>query len=140
MREIEAALGGTVDLVVCNPPYVPDGAPLDVEAALDPAAALFSGPDGLDLIRSLAPLCTRLLRTGGAVAIEHDDSNGAAAAELLAAAGFRDVEQHRDLAGDPGTRLQDGTRAASRTTAPTPTPGPPASPRREPRSRVATSW
>lgn len=99
--EIEAAVGGTVDLVVCNPPYVPDGAPLDVEAALDPAAALFSGPDGLDLIRSLVPLCARLLRTGGAVAIEHDDSNGAAAAELLAAAGFRDVEQHRDLAGRP---------------------------------------
>ncbi|CAM3908739.1 peptide chain release factor N(5)-glutamine methyltransferase [Tsukamurella strandjordii] len=99
--EIEAALGGTVDLVVCNPPYVPDGAPLDVEAALDPAAALFSGADGLDLIRALAPLCARLLRAGGAVVIEHDDSNGAGTAELLSRAGFGQVEQHRDLAGRP---------------------------------------
>ncbi|MDP0400226.1 peptide chain release factor N(5)-glutamine methyltransferase [Tsukamurella strandjordii] len=99
--EIEAALGSTVDLVVCNPPYVPDGAPLDVEAALDPAAALFSGADGLDLIRALAPLCARLLRAGGAVVIEHDDSNGAGTAELLSRAGFGQVEQHRDLAGRP---------------------------------------
>lgn len=99
--EIEAALGGTVDMVVCNPPYVPDGAPLDVEAALDPAAALFSGADGLDLIRALAPLCARLLRAGGAVVIEHDDSNGAGTAELLSRAGFGQVEQHRDLAGRP---------------------------------------
>ncbi|GAA1004952.1 peptide chain release factor N(5)-glutamine methyltransferase [Nocardiopsis tropica] len=99
--EIEAALGGTVDMVVCNPPYVPDGAPLDVEAALDPGAALFAGADGLDLIRALAALCARLLRAGGAVAIEHDDSNGAGTAELLSRAGFGQVEQHRDLAARP---------------------------------------
>lgn len=94
-------LVGSVGLVVSNPPYVPDGAPLDREAAADPALALFSGADGLDLIRELAPLAARLLRGGGAVGVEHDDSNGAGTAELLAAAGFGTVEAHRDLAGRP---------------------------------------
>ncbi len=92
---------GRVGLVVGNPPYVPDGAPLDREAAADPAAALFSGADGLDLIRDIAPLAARLLRRGGAVGIEHDDGNGDGAAELLRAAGFGDVAGHRDLAGRP---------------------------------------
>ncbi|CAM3442738.1 peptide chain release factor N(5)-glutamine methyltransferase [Tsukamurella hominis] len=92
---------GTVDLVVTNPPYVPEGADLDHEAAADPAAALFSGADGLDLIRDLAPLAARLLAAGGAVGVEHDDSNGAGTAEALRAAGFGGVAEHRDLAGRP---------------------------------------
>ncbi|WP_019200305.1 peptide chain release factor N(5)-glutamine methyltransferase [Tsukamurella sp. 1534] len=93
-------LGGA-DLVVSNPPYVPDGAPLDAEAAADPHDALFSGPDGLDLLRDLAPLAARLLASGGHVGMEHDDANGAGAAELLRRAGFAAVTEHRDLAGRP---------------------------------------
>ncbi len=96
-----AELLGGVDVVVSNPPYVPDGAPLDREAAADPEVALFSGADGLDLIRSLAPLAARLLAAGGTVGLEHDDSNGAGTAALLRAAGFDDVAEHRDLAGRP---------------------------------------
>ncbi|GAA1075148.1 peptide chain release factor N(5)-glutamine methyltransferase [Tsukamurella spumae] len=92
---------GRPDLVVSNPPYVPDGAQLDVEAAADPALALYSGADGLDLIRDLAPLAARLLAGGGEVGIEHDDSNGAGTAELLRRAGFCAVTEHRDLAGRP---------------------------------------
>lgn len=92
---------GTVDLVVSNPPYVPEGAELDREAAADPAAALFSGADGLDLIRDLAPLAARLLAAGGVVGVEHDDSNGTGTAEQLRAAGFGGVAEHRDLAGRP---------------------------------------
>ncbi|TWS17820.1 peptide chain release factor N(5)-glutamine methyltransferase [Tsukamurella asaccharolytica] len=92
---------GAVDLVVTNPPYVPEGAALDREAAADPAAALFSGADGLDLIRDLAPLAARLLAGGGTVGVEHDDANGGGAVALLRAAGFGAVTQHRDLAGRP---------------------------------------
>ncbi|BDH56353.1 peptide chain release factor N(5)-glutamine methyltransferase [Tsukamurella sp. PLM1] len=91
---------GTVDLVVSNPPYVPEGADLDREAAADPALALFSGADGLDLIRELARRGAAAGRRG-AVAVEHDDANGAGAAGLLTAAGFAGVEQHRDLTGRP---------------------------------------
>jgi hypothetical protein len=67
----------------------------------DPHGAVFAGPDGLDVIRPVAALAHRLLRPGGAVALEHDDSHPAAVREVLAAAGFADVTTHDDLTGRP---------------------------------------
>jgi release factor glutamine methyltransferase len=41
-------------LVVSNPPYIPEGTHLSKDVALfEPAGALFSGKDGLDLIRRI---------------------------------------------------------------------------------------
>ncbi|WP_327148197.1 peptide chain release factor N(5)-glutamine methyltransferase [Nocardia sp. NBC_01329] len=96
-------LDGYADLVVANPPYIPDGAELSPEVVdHDPHRALFGGPDGLDVIRPLVPLIGRLLRPGGGAAIEHDDSNGGGVAALLAADGrFTEIVEHPDLAGKP---------------------------------------
>lgn len=58
------ALAGTVDVVVSNPPYVPDSTVVSPEVRLDPPQAVFAGPDGLAVIRPLAHLAHRLL-TGG---------------------------------------------------------------------------
>lgn len=98
-----APLYGRVDLVLANPPYLPDDAQLEPEVAEhDPVVALFAGPDGLDVIRPMVSVIARLLRPAGATAIEHDDGNGARVAELLAAAGsFTDIAEHPDLAGKP---------------------------------------
>jgi release factor glutamine methyltransferase len=74
-----AELNGTVHLVLCNPPYVPAGTELPPEVAdHDPPAAVFAGPDGLAVIRPVVSTAARLLRPGGALAIEHDDSHGSA--------------------------------------------------------------
>lgn len=96
-------LNGRVDIVVANPPYIPEGAELDPEVAEhDPHRALFAGPDGLDVIRPLIPLIGRLLRPGGGAAVEHDDSNGGELARLLEADGrFTEIVEHPDLAGKP---------------------------------------
>jgi len=96
-------LNGKVDLIVANPPYIPEDARLDPEVAdHDPHLALFGGPDGLDLIRRMIPTVTRLLRPGGAAAIEHDDTNGSDLAALLAKPGdFAEIVEHPDLAGKP---------------------------------------
>ncbi|MFE5480414.1 peptide chain release factor N(5)-glutamine methyltransferase [Nocardia sp. NPDC056541] len=95
-------LTGRVDLVVANPPYIPDAAILDPEVAdHDPHRALFGGPDGLDVIRAMIPTIARLLNSGGATGIEHDDTNGGGVAALLAAADFTDVVEHVDLADKP---------------------------------------
>ncbi|MFC8386538.1 peptide chain release factor N(5)-glutamine methyltransferase [Nocardia sp. NPDC057272] len=95
-------LTGRVDLVVANPPYIPDAAILDPEVAdHDPHRALFGGQDGLDIIRAMVPTIARLLRPGGATAIEHDDTNGGGVAALLAAAGFTGIVEHTDLADKP---------------------------------------
>ncbi|MFB7721813.1 peptide chain release factor N(5)-glutamine methyltransferase [Nocardia sp. NPDC056100] len=100
--ELLTQLTGTVDIVVSNPPYIPAAAELDPEVAdHDPHRALFGGPDGLDVIRPMVPNIARLLRPGGAVAIEHDDTNGSGVAALLTAAGFTAVVEHPDLAGKP---------------------------------------
>ncbi|WP_068278931.1 peptide chain release factor N(5)-glutamine methyltransferase [Aldersonia kunmingensis] len=96
-------LDGKVDVIVSNPPYIPAGAELEPEVAEhDPPQALFSGADGLDLIRAMVPNLRRWLRPGGGLAIEHDDTNGAGVADLLNAGGaFIDVAEHPDLAGKP---------------------------------------
>ncbi|MFG2447597.1 peptide chain release factor N(5)-glutamine methyltransferase [Nocardia fluminea] len=95
-------LTGRVDLVVANPPYIPESATLDPEVAdHDPHRALFGGPDGLDVIRAMIPNIARLLRTDGATGIEHDDTNGGGVAALLAAADFSDIAEHADLADKP---------------------------------------
>ncbi|NJC81519.1 peptide chain release factor N(5)-glutamine methyltransferase [Planosporangium mesophilum] len=98
-----ADLDGTVDLVLCNPPYVPAGTPVPPEVAgFDPYPAVFSGEDGLDLIRDLAPRVARLLRPGGWFGVEHDDTHGEAVPALLRAEGrFEAIADHRDLAGRP---------------------------------------
>jgi len=94
---------GRVDLLVSNPPYIPDGAVLDPEVAQhDPAQALFGGPDGMSVIIPLAALAARLLRAEGLVAIEHDDTTSAATVDALLDTGcFQDVVARTDLAGRP---------------------------------------
>jgi release factor glutamine methyltransferase len=96
-------LDGAVDLVVSNPPYVPDGAVLPREVAEhDPPLALWGGPDGLDVVRGLLDTAARLLRAGGWLGIEHADQQGEALPAVVRAhGGFTDVEDHPDLAGRP---------------------------------------
>lgn len=94
---------GTVDVVVCNPPYIPLEAWESVAAEArdhDPHLALFSGQDGLDAIRVLEQRAALLLRPGGVVGAEHADVQGESAPGVFAASGrWHDVADHRDLAG-----------------------------------------
>ncbi len=94
---------GAVDLLVSNPPYIPDGAVLDPEVAeYDPAHALFGGPDGMRVISPIVTLAARLLRPGACVAVEHDDDTAASTIALFEESGaFIDVTSRRDLAGRP---------------------------------------
>lgn len=98
-----AELDGRVDAVLTNPPYVPSAAPVTPEVAdHDPAAAVFAGADGLDVIRGLASRAAALLKPGGVVAIEHDDTHGDAVPGLLRATGrYGEVADHHDLTGRP---------------------------------------
>ena len=98
-------LAGRVDLITCNPPYVPLEAWESVAAEArdhDPHLALFSGDDGLDAIRVLADRAAVLLCPGGVVGFEHADVQGESAPAVFAATGrWADVRDHRDLAGRP---------------------------------------
>lgn len=96
-------LAGSVDLLVANPPYIPDGAELEPEVAQhDPAHALFGGPDGMAVIGPIAALAGAWLKTGGLLAVEHDDTTSARTVETIGATGFFvEVTPHADLTGRP---------------------------------------
>jgi release factor glutamine methyltransferase len=110
-----ADLDGRVDLLVANPPYIPDGAALEPEVAdHDPAHALFGGPDGMAVIRPIAEAAARLLRAGGRCAVEHDDTTSARSVAVFTDhGGFTDVTAHADLAGRPRFVTATRTRKAS---------------------------
>jgi len=93
--------GEAFDLVLCNPPYVATGTVLPREVAdFEPASALFSGADGLDDYRRIAPVLRPQISPGGVAAIEIGWDQGESAAALFRAQGFA-VALRRDLAGHP---------------------------------------
>lgn len=96
-------LEGGVDLVVANPPYIPDGATLEPEVAEhDPPHALFGGPDGMVVVEAIVELAARWLRDGGRCAVEHDDSTSARTVDAFTrAARFGDITARHDLTGRP---------------------------------------
>lgn len=97
-------LSGTVDLIVANPPYVPftpeESGELQPEIYHDPLDAVFSGADGMDAIKGLLPVASRLLAPGGKLGIEHDDTTAALTRGLVEADGsFTDIRNMADLTG-----------------------------------------
>jgi release factor glutamine methyltransferase len=96
IREVE--IPAPVDLVVCNPPYVPASAPVAEEVRHDPSEAVFGGEDGLDLIPAVISRAAALLKPGGWFGLEHDESH---ALEGLLSPDFEEIAPMDDLAGRP---------------------------------------
>ncbi|HUP66741.1 MAG TPA: peptide chain release factor N(5)-glutamine methyltransferase [Sphingomicrobium sp.] len=93
------------DLILCNPPYIADGAELGPGVAeYEPDEALFAGNEGLDAYRELAPQLPRLLAPGGLAAVEIAPDQVAAVTGLLARDGLR-ASVAEDLAGRPRALL-----------------------------------
>ncbi|HEX2864493.1 MAG TPA: peptide chain release factor N(5)-glutamine methyltransferase [Deinococcales bacterium] len=86
--------------IVANLPYLPDADREDLspEVRRDPPAALFSGPDGLDLARRLAASAPARLEPGGWLLLELDPRNAPVLAASLGPA-WANVALHADLAG-----------------------------------------
>ncbi|GLK28965.1 release factor glutamine methyltransferase [Agromyces luteolus] len=101
LAEALPELAGHVAVVASNPPYIPDDAiPRDPEVRLhDPEHALYGGPDGLDVVRVLSRRALVLLHPGGALMIEHGETQSAEIAAILKADGWHAVAHHRDLTG-----------------------------------------
>ena len=94
-------LAESFDLVLCNPPYVPEDAELGAGVReYEPDEALFAGKEGLDAYRELAPQLPRLLNPGGLAAVEIGSDQADAVTELLTRDGLR-ASVANDLAGRP---------------------------------------
>src|SRR5690606_18838944 len=92
-------LKGTLSVIATNPPYVPATAvPRDPEVREhDPELALYSGDDGLDLIRHISRTYRSYLKPGGLIVIEHAELQGESVREILTADGWGGTATHRDL-------------------------------------------
>jgi len=89
------------DLILCNPPYIADGAELGPGVAeYEPDEALFAGKDGLDAYRELAPQIPRLLQKGGFAAIEIAPDQAEQVMDFLGRDGLQ-ARVAEDLAGRP---------------------------------------
>lgn len=104
-----AGLAGQVDLVLSNPPYVPNAmVPREPEVRdHEPKQALFGGADGLDLVRGITRTALLLLRPGGLLVIEHADVQGPDAAELGVPGLLAGQRLDAELAGAIGARQGD---------------------------------
>ena len=97
-------LPGPYDLIVANPPYVPDAVidTLEPEVRLhEPPAALRGGPDGLEAVRRLVATAADRLRPGGWLIMEIGAGQSAEATDIARGAGMPVVEVHPDLQGIP---------------------------------------
>jgi len=98
---VDALEGVTCDVVIANPPYVPDSQELPRDVAdHEPAVALFGGPTGLDIPGRFIDTAARLLKPGGFFALEHTEDQGAALKDLLSE-NFEDILCHLDLTARP---------------------------------------
>ena len=95
---VETALMGVkCDVVVANPPYLPDDQVIPVELKFEPDLALFGGKgDGMDAPREFIKAATRLLKSGGLLAMEHNEVQGPLITKELSL-DFEEIATYQDL-------------------------------------------
>lgn len=100
-RNTLALCEGAVDIVVANPPYIPDREPVtQVEALHDPLAALYGGgEDGMVVPRGILTIARYLLRPGGLVVVEHATSQAREMCLEAEDRGFIEIATRADLTG-----------------------------------------
>ncbi len=112
MIYFEPVAGESFDIVVSNPPYVPesDRPSLAVEVReYEPALALFAGADGLAIYRRLIPAAAKVLNRGGYLLLEIGFGQAGTVSDLLRSQGFERIESIPDLQGI--TRVLCGQRS-----------------------------
>ena len=103
----EALEGIKADIVVMNPPYIPNDQQLPDDVKHEPVEALFGGPDGMDVPKRFIDAATRILKSGGFLAIEHHELQGQAIHHFLSGS-YSNIRLIEDLAGRP--RFTTATR------------------------------
>lgn len=96
-----AANDKNYDLIVSNPPYIPKNEMETVspEVHYEPETALLGGEDGLDFYRAIIAEYKKALKPGGMLAFEVGAGEAAATQRLLYNAGFKEINNAKDLGG-----------------------------------------
>ena len=93
---------GTLDALVCNPPYVTSEEMARLDPSVkeyEPALALDGGKDGLDFYRAVAENFTHLLADGGYLCFEFGLGQHIAVSMILQEYGYTDIVLRKDLRG-----------------------------------------
>jgi release factor glutamine methyltransferase len=100
--DVATALEGVkCDVVIANPPYIPDAEPLPLDVARhEPASALFGGPDGMRLSQAFIAAAARILKPAGFLALEHHETQAVPISAALAQ-DFADILLHKDFNNRP---------------------------------------
>lgn len=102
---LEEAFGGAFDLIVSNPPYVPESDRAAMHPNVrdhEPAEALFvPDDDPIRFYRAIARAGRRMLAAGGRLYFEIYEHAADRVVGMLADEGYADTEVHRDLFGRP---------------------------------------
>lgn len=100
-EDVQTALEGIkCDIVVANPPYIPNSEALPEDVTKEPSVALLGGADGMDVPRIFIASASRLLKPGGLLAMEHHETQGAAINTALTS-DFTAIRLHNDLTERP---------------------------------------
>ncbi|MCI1635410.1 MAG: peptide chain release factor N(5)-glutamine methyltransferase [Bifidobacterium sp.] len=97
-------LDGSIDMVISNPPYIPeDNAPTQPEVVdWDPAMALYGGSaDGLRIPAAIIRRASSFLHQGGVLLMEHDITQAKALCDQARQHGFTHARTADDLTGRP---------------------------------------
>lgn len=100
---ISAIASASMDLIVSNPPYVPEGEAAGLQREVrdfEPRVALFAGPTGLELYHRLVADASRVLRPGGWLVLElgYRALDGV---RSMFSEGWVELQVQADLAGWP---------------------------------------
>lgn len=96
---LQALAGERCDLIVSNPPYITLGDTHLQTLRHEPLMALTDGADGLNAIREIVADAPSHLLPGAWLLLEHGCDQALAVRELLAQAGFVQIESRIDLGG-----------------------------------------
>lgn len=96
-----ALVGVKADIVVANPPYIPEKTALPPEVEkFEPHAALFGGPTGMEIPSIFIEAGSRLLKSGGLFLIEHGEEQADAVLAALSS-DFESIRLHKDYNDRP---------------------------------------
>jgi release factor glutamine methyltransferase len=98
------------DVIVSNPPYIKVHDPhlQQGDVRFEPATALLAGHTGLDDLQHIIQAVLAYLEPGGWLLLEHGYDQREAVEQLLQQAGYEQITDYTDLAGQP--RVAEGRK------------------------------
>ena len=88
---------GQFDLIVSNPPYIPEGTKLEASTLFEPKVALFSEETGLKDLKKIISEAINYLKINGALILEHGMGQSSELSSYMKKIGYKNIGILNDL-------------------------------------------